>query len=81
MKPNANVEIRYIEDLKDQEGKLLFKGTADELKTNGKEFDMSLGDSFTLGLKDEDIHVRVLRMEYDVSSEDNYKYWVSKEDK
>ncbi|MFD9275564.1 hypothetical protein ACFWA2_20430 [Bacillus subtilis] len=64
MKPNANVEIRYIEDLKDQEGKLLFKGTADELKTNKKEFDMSLGDSFTLGLKDEDIHVRVLRMEY-----------------
>ncbi|MDX6157155.1 MULTISPECIES: hypothetical protein [Bacillus] len=39
MKPNANVEIRYIEDLKDQEGKLLFKGTADELKTNGKEFE------------------------------------------
>ncbi|MCY8110973.1 hypothetical protein [Bacillus halotolerans] len=81
MKPNANVEIRYIEDLKDQEGKLLFKGTADELKTDGHEFDMSLGDSFTLGLKDGDIHVRVLRTQYDIASEDNYIYWVSKEDK
>ncbi|MFU7497869.1 hypothetical protein GII76_06980 [Bacillus subtilis] len=78
MKDSASIEIRYIEDLNDKEGKLLLKSTKEELSKDGEEFDLSMGDSFTLGLADGDLYVRVLRTEYDPLNLDKFVYYVSK---
>ncbi|AXY37990.1 hypothetical protein D3C60_09595 [Bacillus velezensis] len=77
-KDTASIEIRYIEDLNDKEGKLLLKSTKKELSKDGEEFDLSMGDWFTLGLADGDLHVRVLRTEYDPLNLDKFVYYVSK---
>ncbi|WP_437131420.1 hypothetical protein [Bacillus atrophaeus] len=78
MKDTASIEIRYIENLNDKEGKLLLKSTKEELNKDGEEFNLSMGDRFTLGLADGDLYVRVLRTEYDPLNLDKFVYYVSK---
>ncbi|MBJ7898019.1 hypothetical protein [Bacillus atrophaeus] len=79
MKDTASIEIRYIENLNDKEGKLLLKSTKEELNKDGEEFNLSMGDRFTLGLADGDLYVRVLRTEYDPLNLDKFVYYVSKD--